>query len=221
MDDFLLGLVAILLGLAVCFLGLRLWFIMLPIWGFVAGFFIGAGAFTAIFGDGFLSTASSWVVGFFAGLIFAVLSYLIWYVGAIIAAGSIGALLGSGLMAAIDVDNDWIVFLVSAASAIVVGLIALVIALPVFVVAISTAAAGATAVIGGVMLVFDQIDIEELERGATWAMIEDSWFWIIVWAVLAAIGIAVQLRPIDQMVLPEDKWTRASQVPPPGSVPAT
>ena len=119
-------------------------------------------------------------------------------------------------MAAFDVDNDWIVFLAAAAGAILVGLFALVIALPVFVVVISTAAAGATAVIGGVMLVFDQIDNEQLERGATWAMIDDSWFWLIVWAVLAAIGIAVQLRPIDQMVLPEDKWTRASQVQPPG-----
>ena len=220
MDDFLLGLVAILLGLAVCFLGLRLWFIMLPIWGFVAGFFIGAGAFTAIFGDGFLSTATSWVVGFFFGLIFAVLSYLIWYVGAIIAAGSLGALLGSGLMAAFDVDNDWIVFIAAATGAILVALFALITALPVFVVAISTAAAGATAVIAGVMLVFDQIDNEQLERGATWAMIDDSWFWLIVWAVLAAIGIGFQLRPVEQMVLPEDRWTRASQVQPPGVAPA-
>jgi hypothetical protein len=170
---------------------------------------------TAIFGDGFLSTVTGWVFGIVVGLIFAVLSYLVWYVGAIIAAGSVGALAGSGLMNAFDVDTDWIVFLAAAAGAVLVAFAALVLALPVWVVIFSTALAGAAGVIDGVMLVFDQIDLEDQERGAVWAMIDDSWFWLIVWAVIAGLGFAFQIRSIAEAVLPDDRWTRAQYGTPP------
>jgi hypothetical protein len=53
MGDILVGIIALAVGAAVCFAGLRLWFALLPLWGFVAGFFAGATAVTAIFGDGF------------------------------------------------------------------------------------------------------------------------------------------------------------------------
>ncbi len=215
MDDFMFGLLAIVLGAGVCFLGLRLWFIMLPIWGFVAGFFVGAGAVTAIFGDGFLSTVSGWVVGIVVGLIFALLSYLVWYAGAIIAAGAVGALAGSGLMGAVDVETGWIVFLAAAAGAFLFGLFALASALPVWVVIVGTASSGAAAAIAGVQLVFGRIDLEELERGATWAMIDDSFFWLVVWVVIACLGIFVQVQSIKATVLPDDLWTRAQDFPPP------
>ena len=139
MDDFFLGLFALILGLGVCFLGLRLFFIMLPIWGFIAGFFVGAEGFTAIFGDGFLSTVTGWVLGFFVGLLFAVLTYLFWYVGAIIAVGSVGASLGSGLMAAFNVDTDWVIFIVAAIVAVLAVVLAIVFFLPVYMVIVSTA----------------------------------------------------------------------------------
>jgi hypothetical protein len=221
MDDVLVGLLAIALGLGVCFFGLRIWFVMLPIWGFVAGFFVGAAAITGIFGDGFLSTVTGWVVGFFVGLLFALLSYLFWYAGAIIAAGSVGALLGSGLMNAFNVDSDWIVFLVSLAGAVLVAFIALVLALPVFIVIVSSAMVGATAAVTGVMLVFNRINLDELDNGSAWAMIEESWFWVLVWAVVAAIGIGYQMTSMARIALPEDRWSRATTYGPPPSAPTS
>jgi hypothetical protein len=214
MDDVLVGLLVVVLGAAVCFLGLRLWFLMLPLWGFVAGFFVGAGLITGIFGDGFLSTVTGWVVGAVVGLGFALLAYLIWYAGAIIAAGSLGALAGSGLMSVFDVDTDWLVFLAAAAGALLFALLAFALAIPIWIVLFSTAFAGATGVIAGILLVFDQLDLEDFDRGAAWAVIEDSWFWLIVWTVIAVAGIAAQLRSIAEAVLPEDRWTRAQYGPP-------
>ena len=219
MDDFLVGLLVVLLGAAVCFVGLRLWFVMLPIWGFVAGFFVGAEVVTAVFGDGFLSTVTGWVFGLVVGLLFAVASYLVWFLGALIAAGSVGALAGSGLMAAFNVDTDWIVFLASAAGALLFVFIALILVLPVWVVIVGTAMAGSVAVIAGAMLVFNAIDLEELERGATWAMIEDSWFWLLAWLVLTGLGIGAQLRGIANAALPEDRWARAHYGSPPTVAP--
>jgi Domain of unknown function (DUF4203) len=208
--DFLVGIVALGLGLAVCFFGLRFWFFMLPIWGFVAGFFTGAAVVTGIFGDGFLSTVTGWVLGLVFGLIFALLSYLFWYVGAIIAAASVGAMLGTGLMDLFGVNSSWVIFIVSLMVAIAFAFIALVFALPIYMVIVSTAMVGSTAIVAGVMLVFNQIDRAELHFGAVWAMIEQSWFWIIVWAVVAAIGIGAQMARMAQIQLPDDKWTKAT-----------
>jgi hypothetical protein len=213
MDDFLLGLFALVLGLGVAFLGLRLFFVMLPIWGFIAGFFIGAEGFTIIFGDGFLSTITGWVIGLFVGIIFAFLAYLFWYVGAIIAAGSVGATLGSGLMAAFNVDTDWVVFLVALIGAVLIALVAILLWLPVYMVIVSTAFLGATAVTAGIMLVFNQADKEAFHWGSAFGMIEDSWFWLLLWAVIAAVGMAYQLMSVATVTLPEDRWSRAQTAP--------
>jgi len=213
MDDFFLGLFALILGLGVCFLGLRLFFIMLPIWGFIAGFFVGAEGFTAIFGDGFLSTVTGWVLGFFVGLLFAVLAYLFWYVGAIIAVGSVGAYVGSGLMAAFNVDTDWVIFIVAAIFAIAAAFIAIVFFLPVYMVIVSTAFLGATAIVSGIMLIFNQADKEAFHWGSAMAMINDSWFWLLLWVVIAAAGMVYQLMSIAAAALPEERWVRAEPAP--------
>jgi hypothetical protein len=213
MDDFFLGLFAALLGLSITFLGLRLFFIMLPIWGFIAGFYVGAEGFTAIFGEGFLSTVTGWVIGLFVGLLFAVLAYLFWYIGAIIAVGSVGATLGSGLMAAFNVDSEWVIFFVAAIGAVALAVLAVVFWLPVYMVVVSTAFLGATAIIAGIMLIFDQVDKEAFEWGSAFAMIEDSWFWLLVWAVIAAVGMVYQLMSAARVVFPEDRWSRAQPAP--------
>ena len=68
-----MGLIGLMFGLAVTFLGYRLFLILLPIWGFFFGFFLGAETVQVIFGIGFLATVTSWVAGFFVGVVVAVL----------------------------------------------------------------------------------------------------------------------------------------------------
>jgi hypothetical protein len=211
MDDVLVGLLALVLGAAVCFLGLRIWFVLLPIWGFIAGFFLGADFVTAAFGDGFLSTVTGWIIGIVVGIALAVLSYFIWYAGAIIVAASVGALIGSGLMRAFDVNTDWVVFIVALAGAILFGLIALLINFPVYIVIINTALAGAVAAVTGAMLILNRIDLDELENGPAWAFISESWFWVLVWIVVAALGMGYQLTTLEEAAFPEDRWTRSRQ----------
>ncbi|RIK45613.1 MAG: hypothetical protein DCC58_05890 [Chloroflexi bacterium] len=210
MVDVIVGIMLAVLGLVICFAGLRVFLLALPALGFISGVFIGAAGVRAIFGDGFFSTATGVIVGLFVGLILAVLSYLFWYVGALIAAGSTGALIGSGLMNFLGATRGWVVFIGAALGAIIVFIIAFRLALPVYVVIVNTAFVGASAIIGGVMLMFNQIDRADLGYGVVWAAIEESWFWIIVWVVLAAVGIGSQLRTIAQVTLPEDRWASAN-----------
>lgn len=209
MADVLVGIMLGALALVLCFAGLRVFFLALPILGFIAGFFVGAAGVRAIFGDGFLSTVTGVIIGFFVGLLFAVISYLLWYVGALISAGSTGALLGSGLMSLFNVDTGWLVFIVAATLAVVAVIIAIVLALPIWIVLFNTAMVGALGIIGGILLIFNQIDRSDLGYGVAWATIQESWFWLIAWIALAGLGIAVQIQSIASTRLPEDRFTKA------------
>jgi hypothetical protein len=209
MAEILVGLIIIALGAVVTLAGLRVFFAALPIWGFIVGFFVGSAAITYLAGDGFLSTALGWIVGAVVGVIFAALAFLYWYIGVILAAGSAGALVGSGIMGAAGVDSGWLVFLVALAVAALFMVVAVAIALPFYVVIVNTALAGATAVVAGLMLVFDVIPLADLGYGATWAMVNESWFWMIAWIVVAAIGLSVQLRTASLGILPEQRWEQS------------
>lgn len=212
--DILVGILLGLIGLSICFSGLRVFFFALPLIGFVAGFFVGMAGISAILGDGFFATTTGIIVGFLVGALFSALSYLYWYVGALLAAGSSGALIGSGLMQAIGVTSGWVVFIVAAIGAILVFLLAMAMALPVYVVIVNTAFIGAGAIITGALLIFNQLDRQELGYGASWAVISESWFWMLAWIVLAVAGIMAQIRLIEAITLPEDRYGPAQPVQP-------
>ncbi|MBV9322255.1 MAG: hypothetical protein JO352_00545, partial [Chloroflexi bacterium] len=63
------GMLALLFGMLLLFGGYRFFIFLLPIWGFFFGFGLGAQAVQALFGDAFLSTVTSWVVGFVIAVI--------------------------------------------------------------------------------------------------------------------------------------------------------
>ncbi|HYI15405.1 MAG TPA: DUF4203 domain-containing protein, partial [Thermomicrobiales bacterium] len=196
-------------GLFVCFAGLRVFFVALPIVGFVTGFYIGAAGTRAVLNDGFLSNVTAVIIGLVAGVTLGVLAYLLWYVGALISAGSTGALFGSGVMNGLGVDSGWAVALVAIACGILLFFIAFKLALPIWVVIVNTAIVGAAGAIGGVMLIIDQIDRGDLGYGVAWAAIEESWLWLIAWAVIAVMGLVAQSQAIASITLPEDRWGTA------------
>lgn len=209
MDDILIGALLLIAGIGLALAGLRVFFFMLPIWGFIAGFFVGAALIHQWFDEGFLTTVGGWIAGIILGLLFAIASYLYWYIGAIMAAASVGALLGSGLMALFDVDTGWIVFLVALIGAAIAAFVALVLALPIYIVIVNTAFAGAFAIITSVLLFVNRIDLEDLGFGGAWATINDSLLWLIALAIIAGIGIAVQLPQAAIITLPVERWVRA------------
>lgn len=208
--DILVGALLGAVGLYVCFAGLRAFLIILPIIGFISGFFAGAAGVSAIFGDGFLSSVTGIGVGLVVGLVLAVLSYFLWYVGALLAAGSTGALIGSGIMNGIGVDSGWVVFIGAAIGAVLVFAIAFMLALPVYVVIVNTAFLGASGAVAGLLLVINQVDRADVGYGLAWATIEESWLWLIAWLVLAVAGMFTQVQSIANITLPEDRWASAN-----------
>ena len=112
------------LSAIVAFFGTRLFWIILPIWGFFFGLAIGAQGVQALFGDGFLSTGFSWVVAFFLGLIFALLSYLFWFAAVALIGGYLGYGIVVGFFGLIGVQLGVLVWLLGLAAGIVFAVLA-------------------------------------------------------------------------------------------------
>src|SRR5215218_5377212 len=169
--EILVGIVLALIGLAICLLGLRFWFILLPVFGGVTGFFVGARVMQDIFGTGFLSTATSWIVGIIMAIVLALLSYFIWYAGAIIMAGAVGASLFSGVLHAFFTD-PWglVLFVVALIGAIIFAVGALLLNLPIYIIIVNSALAGAALAVAGLLTIFGTIEVEELANGAALAV---------------------------------------------------
>lgn len=212
----LVGIVLGLIGLAVGFYGLRFWYIMLPAFGAIIGFFVGARVMQDIFGAGFLSTAVSWVVGLIVALAFALLSYFVWYAGAIIMAGAVGASVFTGILHALF-TNPWgaMLFVVAAIGAVIFAVGALVLNLPIYIVIVNSALGGASLAIAGLLALLGTVTVTELANGATVAVVDEArfqgagWLWVLLWIILAVAGIFYQLRGVAEVRLPEEKWVPA------------
>jgi hypothetical protein len=209
--DVLVGIIMLVLGAFLVLAGLRVFFIALPIMGFIVGMAAGLALMDHLFDNQFLSTTTGILVGLVFGVIGALISYLWWYIAIVLGAAYLGASLGTGLMEAFNVDGQWVIFIVAIIGAIILGLLTVLLDLPIYWAIVSTAFVGATLVIGGIMLVLNRIDRVDLGYGTIWAAIDESWFWIIYWIVVAAIGICAQLSMITQAVQTQfttEKWTK-------------
>jgi hypothetical protein len=208
MEGFFVGLIDLLVGLGLVFGGLRVFFALLPIGAFLIGGYIGFAAIYQFFDDGFLAFMVSLLAGLAAAIALAVVSYLLWYAGALILAGGVGALLGSGLMAALDVSANWLVFLVSLAGAALAVAIAYYLNIPAVVVIVVSSLIGASVAVLGAMLVLNRVNFEDLEEGPAIAAVNEDWFWVLVWAVLAGVGIWFQYMTSKDIELPEGRWSK-------------
>lgn len=190
---FCMTLIALFLGMAICFSGYRWFLILLPILGFVFGFGIGAQTVTAIFGVGFLSTVTSWVVGFIVALIFAALSYLFYFIGVALIGGYLGYALGIGFMGLIGFNFGLITWLVGIVLGVVFGIATLALNIQKYVIIIFTALAGAGVIVGSFLFVFGVIEPADIALNAVGTAIQDSVFWLIIFLLLAVLGVASQL----------------------------
>jgi hypothetical protein len=199
MEDVVVGILAILFGAIFCFWGYFAMRIVIPIWGFFAGFMLGAGATSAFDDSEFLSTVLGWVLGLFIGLLFAVVAYLFYEIAVVLAFASIGFAFGAGLMAAFNIDWDWVVVIVGVAVGVVFGIVAAMSELPMLLLVIFSTIAGALTITAGLMLLFGAIETEDWSNDSVIDLIDDDWWWWVIALGLAIAGILAQLRAIAQL----------------------
>ena len=196
-----IGLFAMLIGLAVCFNGYRWFLIFLPIFGFFIGFFVGAGATQALFGSGFLVTTTSWVLGFVLGAVFAVLSYLFYFIAVAIVGGGLGYALVVGILQAIGLDMGLIVWLLGVVGGVIAAVVTIALNIQKWIIIAFTSVAGATVIIGSFFLAFGTLTPEDFSRNAVRMIIDDNFLWLVFWLVLLVLGFLAQVATTRDFVL--------------------
>ena len=195
-------LIAVLFGLAVAFSGYRLFLILLPIWGFFAGFAIGAQSIQLLFGGGFLGDVTSWVVGFVVGALFAVLSYLFYAIAVAVIAGSVGYAIGVGFMMAIGVNWGWLVWIIGIVLAIVLIVVTFMFNLQKWVIIAATSIGGAAAIVGALGYGAGALSVmQDLVDNPVRLLMQDSFWWTLLFLVVAVFGFIVQYRSSKSFTL--------------------
>ncbi len=199
MDDVIYALIAIAAGALFCFRGYLAFRFIIPLWGAFVGFSFGAGLIAGIEGDGFLQTTTSWFVGLAFAFAFALLAYLFFEVAVVIAMGSIGFALGTSLMVAFGISWTWLIVLVGLALGILLALAAIVANMPMVILVVLSALAGASAITTGIMLLVGAINTDDFNDEAATELANNDWWWYVVFVVLAVYGLVAQIRATDRL----------------------
>lgn len=199
MNDWVLAILLIAVGALFNLRGYVSMRLVFALWGALAGFGLGAGAVAAITGDGFLATTLAWLVGGVTAIVVAALAYLFYAVSVLMAMSAIGYVLGATLITALGVQWQWLIALVGIAAGIALAIVALRFDLPSVLLIILTAAAGAAAVIAGVMLLVGTLDADALSRATVTERLDDSFLWWLGYAALAVVGVVVQTVELHRL----------------------
>ena len=195
-NDIAVGIIALLTGAVFCFRGYLAMRLVIPVWGAFAGFLLGAGI---VSGDaGFLGNALGWFIGFGLAIVFGVIAYLYYSVSVIIGMMGIGFVLGTSLMVALGVTWSWVIVLSGVVLAVVLAVVAIAGDLPMVLLTILTALAGASTMVGGLMLLFGTVDVNDFDIGVTTQDVADNWWWFVVYGGLVVAGIIAQFTDVDR-----------------------
>ena len=198
------------------FFGYRLFRAVLPVFGFVLGAIVGAQAVFLIFDEGIFATVLSIVTAVVVGLVFGVLAYFFWALGVILVDRRDGlrhrlrALAGLRPRRGRHQLGDR-----RAGRARASRLRPFVLRLPRAIVTVVTALWGAGATLGGVMVLLQIIEPEELGYGGVDAVVSESFIWLLAFIALAVVGAIFQAMTsaeIDTIWVDEPS---SSMAPPP------
>lgn len=211
LGNIIAGALLLFLGGLIAFGGYRLFLVLLPIYGFFFGLSFGAHSVQALFGDGFLATTTSWVVGFFAGLLFGLLSYLFWVFAVAIVAGSLGYGLVAAFFGLFDADLDVLVWIIGVLVGLVFAVGAVVLNLQKVVVIVATALVGAAGIVGTFLLLFTSSSAEVFAEDWAQELIDDHPLYFLIFAVVAAMGIVFQFMATRNYEIERyDRWSEMS-----------
>ena len=202
--------IALLFGIAVVFSGYRLFLFLLPIWGFFAGFILGAQAIDYIFNAGLFATVTGWVVGFFVGLLFAVLSYLFYFIAVGIISFSLGYGATIGILAWLGLDAGFLIWLIAVVVGVAVAYVVYRFNIQKYAIIVATAAGGTGVIIYTLLALFDNTLAVALLRNPVRLAIENSFWWLLFFLLVAGLGIVFQIQA--NRTFEADTYNRLSEV---------
>jgi hypothetical protein len=215
MEDILLGALFILVGALFCFRGYLAMRFVIPIWGAFAGFSVGAGLVASFTDEGFLASLLGWGVGLAVAVVFGLFAYLYYSVAVLLGMAAIGFAIGTTVMAALGVTWSWLIILVGVAVGAVLAFVAIVGDMPMVLLTVLTAAAGASTIIAGVFLLLGKVNSVDFESPGVTEGLAIEWWWYAVYALLLVIGIGFQVRSTENLKATLREAWEGSAVPRP------
>lgn len=202
--------VALLFGLVLVFGGYRLFLLILPIWGFFAGFVLGAQTIDYLFDVGLFATVTGWVVGFFVGLIFAVLSYLFYLFAVGVVSFSLGYGATIGILAWIGLDPGFLLWLIAVVVGIALVFVVYRFNLQKYAIIVATAVGGTGVIIYTLLVLFNGAIAVSLLQNPIKLAIDNSFWWLLFFLVVAGLGIAAQIQA--NRTFEADAYNRLAEV---------
>ena len=194
MNDIVIGGLGVLVGAVFCFRGYLTMRVVITLWGAFAGFLLGASLVARFAEESFLAGALAWAIGIAVALLFAFLAYTYYALSVIITMASIGFTLGSTVMVGLNIEWTWVIVLVGVIAGVLLAALAILANLPMVLLTLLTAAAGASALVGGIMFLAGAVDTTDLHQRTVVERIDDSPGWWILFVMLAVAGVVSQLR---------------------------
>ena len=187
--------ITLLFCAVIAFYGYRMLIFLLPVWGFFFGFGLGAQSIQVLFGQGFLATTTSWIVGFIVALLFAVLSYLFYAVGVIVIAGALGYGVAVALLLWLGLPYGFLVWLIGVIAGVVLAVVTIRFNLAKAVIIIATALGGSAVAIGVLMVGYVGAAITNvLDNPVSFVLQHGGFLAVLVFILMAAAGMYVQFR---------------------------
>jgi len=90
------------------------------------------------------------------------------------------------------------------------AVVAVVADLPMFLLTLLTALAGASTAVFGLMLLFGAVDTTGFDSALTTETLDDDWWWYAIYVAVAIAGIVVQIRHTEQLrATLREQWVAA------------
>jgi hypothetical protein len=186
--------IALFLGFVMAFNGYRLFQFLLPIWGFFFGFGLGAQTVQAIFGTGFLSNVTGWVVGFVVALVFAVLSYLFYFVAVALLGASVGYALGSGVVLWLLPSFNITAWIVGIVVALIFAVGVWVLNIQKWVIIGASAIIGAGLVVGTMLFALTSQTASQVLQNPVQSVLNSNFLFVLLFVGVALFGALAQIR---------------------------
>lgn len=204
--EVVVGVLAVLVGALLCFRGYLALRVVISLWGAFFGLLAGAAVVASATGEPMLSSPVGWLAGLVGAVLFGVLAYLWYVVAVVIGLGAIGFSLGASVLSAVGAEPRWAV-LGGVALGLVLAVVAIAADLPRVILAVVSAFAGASTILGGVLLLMGRGEVDRLD-GTAAGFADLGVGWLVAYLALAVVGIVVQMQ--DRRVrpgAPRDAWS--------------
>ena len=190
-----MSVVSIVIGLVLTFFGYAVLRFAIALFGALFGFVIGGAIVASMTGEGFLSTAATWIGAAVGAILLGLLAYAFYRVAVLIGLAVMGFAIGAGLVQIFwrESGPEWLIWVVGGGLALLFVVLGIWADLPAFLIIVASSFAGAEIAVSGVMLLSGVVTLAQWQDVGSGIAFENGALWALVTLGVAVVGLVIQL----------------------------